>query len=146
MAKVVFYRNARQDGGFRTGIEIDGQTAWHHFTAGKGEADPALNWWVDVRCEGKNVPSDPDAARDWLLNEGNRIAEFVAQASQDIDPQGFGVGLEPFRREFKVRGAQVAVVASAARRITAREMARVLAEIAKKWNDYVNKLQHPSAV
>lgn len=146
MAKVVFFRNARQDGGVRTGIEIDGQAVWHQFSTGKGEVDPTLEWWVDVRCEGKNVPTDPDAAREWLMDESNHIADFVAQASKDIDPQGFDVGLNPFRREYKQPGVRVAVLASAARRITSKKMGRVLTEIAKKWNDYLNELQHPSAV
>lgn len=80
------------------------------------------------------------------MDENNHIAEFVAQASQDIDPQGFDVGLNPFHREFKQPGVKVAVMASASRRMTAKKMGRVLAEIAKKWPNYLNELQHPSAV
>jgi len=62
VTEIAFFINARQDGGLRTGIDVNGETIWHHFIPGPEDADPALLWWVDVTCKGiyRAVPMPRD--------------------------------------------------------------------------------------
>ena len=145
MAKVVFFRNARQDGGFRTGIEVDGDTIWHHFVPGSEDADPALLWWVDVTCEG-DLPSDPDAARQWMLSQADLVRSYLKQAADDIDPVGFDVELQPFRRNYISGGVRVEIATSAHRRIEAREMGAVLRDLSDRWGELLQELEQLSEV
>ena len=52
MPNLTFYRQKRVDGGVRTGVELDGETVASLFEEGDPERDPALLWFVDLRCEG----------------------------------------------------------------------------------------------
>jgi hypothetical protein len=56
----VFYKHVRRDGGIRLGVEVDDVTAFHHFLPGSKELNPALLWWVDLRCYGRKLPDDPE--------------------------------------------------------------------------------------
>src|SRR5438874_10628438 len=73
MHTLSFYRQARQDGGVRTAIEVDSETTFHQFEPGSEESDPALLWYVDLRCEGEDLPSEPEDARKWLLANADLI-------------------------------------------------------------------------
>lgn len=94
MTEIAFFINARQDGGLRTGIDVNGETIWHHFIPGPEDADPALLWWVDVTCKG-DLPSGPDAARQWMLDQSDLIRNALKRAADDIDPARFDVELRP---------------------------------------------------
>ena len=50
-----FYRQKRQDGGIRTAVTVDGDTVLHRFQPGEGASDPALLWYVDLRCAGRRL-------------------------------------------------------------------------------------------
>ena len=62
MPKLVFYRQKRYDGAIRTGLELDDDPIAEHYEEGSGERDPALLWFVDLRCKGPGIPGDPDDA------------------------------------------------------------------------------------
>ena len=63
MPELDFYRQQRRDGAIRTGIEIDGETVLGRFEQVAEDANPVLAWWVDVRCKGRRLPDEPEAAR-----------------------------------------------------------------------------------
>ena len=82
MPKLTFYHQARFDGGRRTGISLDDDaTSLHFFETGAAEEDydPRLLWYVDLRCEGNAIPGEPQAARDWFLDNE---AYFVAARAE----------------------------------------------------------------
>ncbi len=145
MTEIAYFLNARQDGGFRSGIDINGGTVWHHFVAGTEDSDPALLWWVDVNCKGV-LPRDPDAVRSWMLDKSRQLSQFMTRAAQDIEGAGFDVDLEPFRRDYQFGEVRVTIVASAIRRVDAREMGTKLKELAGKWVRLVEELEQPSKV
>src|SRR3954451_9524953 len=83
MPDLTFYRQKRVDGGVRTGIDIDGVTVCEDFEEGDEERDPALRWYVDLRCSGDSLPHDADLAREWLLEHEEMIRDgFSRYASQ----------------------------------------------------------------
>ena len=69
MSKIVFYRQKRRDRGLHTGVLIEGGTALEleEGVNWKG-GDPILLWWVDLRCEGKKLPTRTEPARQRGLN------------------------------------------------------------------------------
>lgn len=145
MTEIAFFINARQDGGMRTGIDVDGETIWHHFVPGSEDADPALLWWVDVSCEG-DLPNDPDGVRQWMLEYADLIRNALKQAAGDIEPVGFDVEMRPFWREYASGNVRVVVVASAVRRLQAREMGAVLQDLSNRWVELLQALEQPSEV
>lgn len=138
MSTVTFFRQKRSDGGVRMGIDVNGSTVLTHFEEGSRHRDPALLWYVDVRCEGPRIPNDPEAARDWLVRHGPRIVAFLRKVAGEV-PAGIDPTDWPFLRKAKVQpsGAQVTIACSAVRRAEAQEISRVLNEIADHWDDWV---------
>ena len=55
MSTIVFFRQARIDGGIHTGVDVNG-TGWEFYDAGSDEHDPALVWYVDLRRKGTTCP------------------------------------------------------------------------------------------
>ena len=49
MHELICFRQKRQDGGIRSGIQIDGTTHFHRFDEGTEDFDPSLLWYVDLR-------------------------------------------------------------------------------------------------
>jgi len=76
MPTITFYRQARRDGGIRTGIEIDQNTVLMRFDRGRKESDPALLWCVDVRCSGARLPREPETAPAGSSTMRKRLASF----------------------------------------------------------------------
>ena len=138
--KINFYRQARVDGGKRTGVEIDGEPVLEWFERGSEPEDSALLWFVDIRCSGSSLPDEAEAARDWLLknaiiqkgvrdvaNELRAGIDFSAPISRRIPNVGKGITVEIF--------------CSAMRRIEAREIADALAETSSHWKEFLKKLE-----
>ena len=71
MPNLTFYRQARIDGGIRTGIELDEDAVFEHFEEGGPELDPTLLWYVDLRCQGPGLPDEPRKAREWLIDHAD---------------------------------------------------------------------------
>jgi hypothetical protein len=144
MSDLVFYRQKRYDGGVRTGVEWEGMPLARHFDPPAGDRDPALLWFVDLRCSGPGIPNDPDAAFDWLGEQTSMIREgfrrfgekLLVGADHDDDPlEWTDFGATPV-------GVALKLVCSATRRVDARDMSGVINDIGFHWSDYLNLLVH----
>ena len=140
MSKVTFYRQKRFDGGIRTGIDIDGDRALHHYEPGKGDENPALQWYVDLRISG-DLPDAPDELRAWLLGHASKICN----ALNDLSRKHIGTDedLVPFQAELPTiqKGVKIVVVWSAVRRVNNLEFTEVLRQLAVHFVEYVNELE-----
>src|SRR5260221_10471744 len=86
MHTITFFRQARLDGGIRTGVDVNGAVAWHHFQAAGEEYDPALVWYVDLECEGSDsdLPDGKDQARQWLLDQAPIIQKGLRDLAEKL--------------------------------------------------------------
>jgi hypothetical protein len=142
MTKITFYHQKRRDGGIRTGIEINGETELgleEGFT--REEEDPVLLWFVDLRCEGKKLPTDPEEVRAWLLKYGAVIRAGLKSLAEEIQA---GIDFNTFPYLWPVpgapRGVRMTLACSAMRRMDARSIRNVLLEIAAHWQERVARL------
>ena len=140
MSTITFFRQARQDGGIRTGIDIDRDTVLARFEAGDENADPALLWYVDVRLEGKKLPRTPEAARNLLIEKGPSIRSALLRTAEEL-AAGMDVSDWPLQRRATIgAGVRVNIVCSAIRRVEAHQIADVLRDIAEHWDHRVSDL------
>ena len=150
MQELTFYRQARHDGGIRTGIELDGVTTLLSvFQEGRPEQrdDPlgsSLVWYVDLRCRGEDLPTEPEAARSWFLDrresivEGlSRLADLLAAGKDDSFPLRWSdfPAVPP--------GVQMEVVCSTIRRLTGHDLAEILREISTHIEEYLRQVAPP---
>lgn len=142
MTKLMVYRQERQDGGIRTGMEVDGLTVLHHFQLGSSDSDPALAWFVDVRAEGRSLPHDPQAAREWFLAQADTIHDGLTQLATDLRA-GMDFDAWPLQRSIEnaPKGVRLTIACSAVRRVQARDIARTLLDVAKHWSSYLRELE-----
>jgi len=145
MAKITFYRQARQDGGIRTGVDVDDATALERFEAGSTYDDPALLWYVDVRCQGKSLPNQAEGARKWLISNGALIRQSLKALADEVST-GMDSDVWPLRRPVlhAPRGARIELACSATRRVDGREIAAVLRDIAVRWDRRLKNLRSDS--
>jgi hypothetical protein len=142
VTKIIFYRQKRRDGGIRTGVEINGETALGLEEGFAGdELDPVLLWFVDLRCEGKKLPTDPEEVREWLLKHSPVIrAGFETLAGQI----GAGIDFNTYPYLWPVpnapRGVHMTIACSAMRRNDARAIREVLSDIATHWQETLARL------
>jgi len=143
MPSITYYRQARRDHGIRSGIDIDEDTVLSKFErpGSSKDQDPALLWYVDVRCQGKKLPRDPEAARRWFVGHGTAIADVLRLAAQEV-PAGSDPGDWPvqFTKAIPQEGVKISVVYSAVRRAEALHMAEILLEIADRWQSRIEEL------
>lgn len=141
MSTITFYRQARADGGVRTGVDVDGRQLFSHLEKGATDTDPALLWYVDVRCSGPNLPQTPARVRRWLTDASDLIVGVLEEAAASV-PLGIDPSDWPLQRARidKVRGVKVAVVCSAVRRADAKDIARHLLDIAREWPSLISAL------
>jgi hypothetical protein len=140
MSTVIFYRQTREDSGVRTGIEINNLTAFESFESNGDDHDPALRWYVDIRCEGNELPNTAGLVREWLLKNAMYIRDGLAVLADKVRA---GVDLG-FPLKWTVpnvpNGVSVVVTCSALRRIDAREIANILNGIGQHWEQLVGSL------
>ena len=140
MANLVFFRQARVDGGVRTGIDVDG-SGMEHYEIGSDEHDPALLWYVDLRVHGDQVPEDAEDARQWLLSNEEAVTATYRQLAQKLE-----VGMDPDVWPLEVRhtggpaGASLVAVCSCMRRVSAREISPAVREMTEHWQDHLRRL------
>jgi hypothetical protein len=141
MAMLIFYRQVREDGGIRTGIELNGTTVFERFESGGDDHDPALVWYVDIRCEGTNLPQTAEEARDWLQRHGMYVRDGLPVLADKLRA-GVDVGSYPLRWQVPnvPEGVRMTVVCSALRRVPGLEIANVLNEIGFRWEELVKDL------
>lgn len=137
MSRLVFYRQKRFDGSIRTGVELDDETIAHKFEEPVGDRDPVLLWYVDLRCEGSGVPSDPTAAVHWLLDQAKTIQQGFRRFAEKLR-LGADIDLYSIRwNEFEglPPATEMTIVCSASNRIAARGLAEILADLGDRWRE-----------
>jgi hypothetical protein len=141
MAQIVYFKQAREDGGVRTGIEFEELTYYETFENEAKERDPALRWWLDVRCEVNRPVEGPEEARQWLLEHGDFIRRglkaFAEKLSVGLDRDYYPVQCEIPGPPEKARAV---IVCSVGRRAAGREIGEVLLQIADRWEQEVKGL------
>lgn len=145
MPRLTFYRQKRSDEAIRMGVELDGETIAERYEGGESEPDPALLWYVDLRCEGSGIPDGPDEASHWLIDQRDTIhsgfSAFVEHLRAGADPDIYSLTWEQF--EGLPENVKMSIACSAIRRIDAREMANTLKEIAENWTTIIRSLDIP---
>ena len=141
MDHLTFYRQARVDGGVRTGIDVNGQSLLEAFQSGGDQHDPALLWYVDVRFQGEHFPTNSDAVSDWLIQRSKTVRKGLNEAAEEL-AIGFDSELKPYERIISEPSddAQIRVVVSAIRRIEGRDIAPELREISANWETILQQL------
>lgn len=142
MHSISFYRQQRRDGGIRMGLAVDCDTVLHCFQEGEAEPDPVLLWFVDVRAKRKRLPEDADEVRRWFLEHATLVKKGLRTLAQEMRA-GMDVDEWPFQWPIPgtPREPQLKIVCSVSRRFEARDIARVLTDIAEHWTDYLTLLQ-----
>ena len=136
--KLTFYHQKRRDGGLRTGVEINGERVLENYEPGGHPQDSALLWFVDLRCSGERIPTDPQSVRRWLLDRSENIRGGLRQLSKDVVA---GIDKDwPIRRELPVSDVRMAIYCSAMRRLSGREISEVLSGLEKRWPKVVQSL------
>ena len=139
---LVLYRQARVDGGIRTGISIDGLDILETYQMGRAEEDPALLWFVDVRAVGKDLPTDPIKIRDWFLSMAPTLEAAFNELADRVEV-GFDCDVMPLQWQVPHApvGVRIVIVSSVIHRLMGREMAAILRDIGKRWEEIVRSLE-----
>ncbi|HVS69814.1 MAG TPA: hypothetical protein VHQ47_01005 [Phycisphaerae bacterium] len=142
MPKLVLYQQKRVDGGVRTGIELDDATIASRFDEGRGPPEPALLWYVDIRCEGRRIPSDPSHAIAWLLKNADAFTTAL-----DDGARKFNTGIDgnawPLRLPVQglPSGTHGEIACSSMRRVSGRELTRVLHTLSNSWDELIRSVE-----
>ena len=147
MSEITFYRQMRFDEGLRTGIDVDGIEYWHQYLPAADEGDSGILWFVDIRLEGELLPDDPDDVRRWLRAHAGAITNALRVLSEQYD-HGLDADSDPQRKPIAglPDGVHGEIVLSASRRVEARRLGNVLAEIAEDWPALLSALDQMSRV
>jgi hypothetical protein len=139
MDKLNFYHQKRADGGLRSGIDFNEERVWERFEAGALPQDSALLWFVDVRCSADKLPSEPEAIRRWFSDRSGVIQFTLNQLANELSA-GIDSGW-PLKKEVPTKdGVQMTVYCSAIRRLTGREISKVLADLSCDWPELIARL------
>jgi len=133
MSKLTFYVQQRVDGGRRTGIDVDGETVFNRFEESGEEFDPALVWYVDVRCVGE-LPSEPEQARQWFVEQREVLTGALRNLSNELQV-GLDAGLWPRQRRVDAapRGVEIVIVCSSLRGFATRDFGKILLRLAEDY-------------
>ncbi|MBM4071919.1 MAG: hypothetical protein FJ271_23780 [Planctomycetes bacterium] len=147
MSKIVFYKQVREDGGVRTGIEVNDTTSFESYEGSAEESDPALVWFADVRCRGKSLPADAEKARSWLLANAEIIRQGLDSLAADLRA-GIDVESYPLQRALPgaPKGVEIRLVCSAVRRPAALQIGKELVRISASWEDTIRRLPVARAI
>jgi len=141
MAVVNLYRQQRNDGGIRTGAEVDGEVVLGLFEPGADESDAALVWYIDVEWQGEQLPTRPNDVRDFLVGQSAPVRSACGRLG---DRLAAGVDIEspPFTEQFDTAlpGIRGAVFCSAIRRLAGRDIKRQLDHLAMNWGEIIGNL------
>ena len=89
MSNIVLFRQHRVDGGIHTGVDVDGES-WEYYDRGSDKHDPALVWYVDLRAQGDDLPTNSEDARQWLLDNEPLVNATYRQLAERLE-----VGVDP---------------------------------------------------
>jgi len=146
MNRISFYRQARSDGGVRSGVDVNGGQAWSIFEPGAGDPDPALEWYVDIEWSGSSLPTDADEAKALLLAQEPRVSAACEALASRLEV-GIDAEPAPFTQSFDagLSGVKAGVYCSAVHRVSGRDMGRNLKFIGTSWSRLLKQL-HPVSV
>lgn len=132
MNKLIFYHQKRRDSGIRTGVELNGERILEQFEPGDPQQDSALLWFVDVRCSGERIPSQPEEVRQWLMARSDEIRAGLSELSNELIA---GIDREwPLKKELpSADGVNMAIYCSAIQRLSGREISSILSDLANRW-------------
>lgn len=143
MSELIFYRQARIDGGLRTGIELDGEMLAERFENESSEPDPILIWYVELRCAGSGIPDTSAEAYRWLVDHSSTISEgfkkCAVETNVGVDPDIYPAQWGGF--ESTPPDTRWVIAYSALRRIDSRQMNQILAEIGSTWEVLIRDLE-----
>ena len=126
-----------------TGAEINGERVLELFKPGRAAFDSALDWFVDLRCRGRNLPEDPESIRGWFLEQGPTIQTHLERIAEELR-----AGMDsdwPLTRGVTIaKGVEAKFVCSAVRRLTGRDIGKILLNLGKAWPRLIASL--PSCV
>jgi hypothetical protein len=144
MNKIIYYRQKRYDGAIRTGIVVNGDLVLESLENESDEPDPALLWYVDVRCEGKRLPTNVEEVRSWLLKQSPIVRHALGEFAEELQA-GMDVDVWPLQRKIAhpQRGVRMNLVCSVARRLEALKIADILRGLAEVWEESIRAAQQP---
>ena len=147
MHELGFYRQARFDGGVRTGVGVDGTTVLHEFQPGDEECvDPAILWYADLTCSGEDLPTEAEEVRDWFIANQVWIKQGLSETAEHI-ALGVDNDLKPFERKLQAPNSiEARVIATGIRRLSAQGISSQLLEIAGSWEQILEQLNPLSRV
>jgi hypothetical protein len=143
MPKLTFYRQGRADGAIRTGIELDDETIFESYEESDQDVDPTLLWYVDLRCKGPAVPSDPQEAKQWLLDSEEIVREGFMRCAREFEA-GRDVDLYPIlwsRFSGVPKDVEMTIACATNRRIWALSVPKLLEDIALHWRERIEHLE-----
>jgi len=141
MRKLSYFRQQRVDGATRTGITIDGYIVLHSFENEAAEPDPALLWYVDVRCEAKHLPKEAEEARAWFLTKSAVIRQALNQLADELQA-GLDVSVWPLLWNIPgtPRGLRMKIGCSVMRRLEALDTANILRGVANVFESTLHAI------
>ena len=137
MASISFYRQARADGGIRTGLTVNDLEVMGSFGGNHADTDPSLLWFVDVTCVGR-LPVKTDAARNWLLENGEVISAKLERLGMKLET-GIDVAWPITQTELE-NGIKITVTCSAIRRLDRYRIVKIVRKVARNFRSYVRNL------
>lgn len=142
MPSLTFFRQARADGGIRTGVDVDGETVLEHFVETDREPDPALKWFVDLRCDGETLPDRSEDVRAWLLDHGALVTRAFQGLAKRLE---VGVDPDSWPAQWELPdpppGVRITTACSSIGVIPGREIHKTVGEIADHWREYLEQSQ-----
>ncbi len=148
MVSLIFFEQKRHDGAIRTGIERNGNTALLGlFIEGPEdqEDDPlggALEWYVEMRCEGDRLPTEPEVARAWFVKHAAIFRPHLLQIAETVEI-GWDDPYPITWKHFDGMESDVAVefVCSAIRRTSNQTVSQVIQTFARNFEGKLARLQ-----
>jgi len=143
MPRLTFYRQYRADGAVRTGIELDEDMIFERYEEGAPESDPTLLWYVDLRCIGPELPTDPRAAKQWFLEHEQIIRAGFTQCAAEVEA-GRDLELYPLLwTKFSAAPPNVEMTIACAtnRRMWGLSVPKLLEDVAAHWRERIEQLE-----
>ncbi|HJT35852.1 MAG TPA: hypothetical protein VJ783_27740 [Pirellulales bacterium] len=141
MQSLSFYRQARIDGGVRTGVDWGDTSLLHFFEPGNDDEDPVLNWAIDLVFESRKLPLDPEEARQWLIAREKEVVAALLKVSEELKV-GIDASAWPLHLPLLglPRGIKGKVICIARRREDGRQISTHVRQLARSWKSVIGSL------
>jgi hypothetical protein len=143
-SNLVFYRQARVDGGIRTGIDSFDTPLLEseENEAPYDESVPVLAWAIEVRCKGKGLPTTAEEARDWFLKHQDIIRPSLVDLAEELRA-GLDLDLYCYKWDkfaAQPKGVRLTIACSAHRRVNGRKLGSHVRAFADHYEAYLDRL------